>query len=78
MNRVTYNKLKEWLEDWNTSNPEAEVKLSCYSDYYHILDGKTHTIIVCEHTPGRCWEVFGVWKKGYWKGRDTVKEEGDI
>lgn len=69
MNRVTYNKLKEWVDNWNEYHSDAEVKLSAYNDYYHILDGKTHEMIVCEKTPGKCWEVFNVWKKGYFKGK---------
>lgn len=70
MVKVSYNKLKEWLNRWNVNHPEASVTLSCYSGYYHITFDLTGERIVDEKYPGKCWEVFNVWRDGYLKGRN--------
>lgn len=72
MERVTYKKLKGWINDWNAFHPEMLMDLRAYNGYYHIERRETGYRICCEKNPGRCWKVFSVWKDGYWTGRDTL------
>ena len=74
-NRVTYRMLKEWIEEWNEYNPEMQMFVSVYNDFYHISKQKNGTNIVVEATPGRTWESFTIWKNGYYAGRDSVGGE---
>lgn len=69
MKRVTFKLLKEWINEWNEYN-DIQMEVRAYNDYYHIGPVGGNYIIV-EKTPGRAWEVFCIWKNGYFTGRDS-------
>lgn len=72
MRRVTYDLLKQWIGEWNTAHPDMQFVVRSYNDYYHIQDFETGENVVVEKSPGLAWDVFCVWKKGYWKGYELA------
>lgn len=71
MTRVSYKKLKEWVNEWNEGHPEHEpFEVRAYSGYYHI--GTNASNMISEATPGRAWEMFTMWKYGYLEGTEAM------
>lgn len=75
MSRISYNMLKEWINEWNEYHPEMKMRLSVYNDYYHIARDSIGQNIVVEATPGRAWESFTIWKNGYYTGKESVGDD---
>lgn len=71
MQRVSFKTLKEWIAEWNTVNPEQQFIVDAHSGYYHIRDCRTNESVIVEKTPRRAWEVFCIWKNGYFTGRES-------
>ena len=70
MTRVSYKKLKEWVNEWNEGHPEHEpFEVRSNNGYYHI--GEKCSYMISEATPKRAWEMFTMWKYGYSEGIDA-------
>lgn len=70
MSRVTYKKLKEWVNEWNEGHPEHEpFEVRVWNGYYHI--GTNGSELIGEATPGRAWAMFTMWKYGYSDGMEA-------
>lgn len=68
--RVSFKKLREWVNEWNEGHPEHEpFEVSAWNGYYHI--GEKCSNMISEPTPGRAWEMFTMWKYGYSEGMDA-------
>jgi hypothetical protein len=68
MQRVTYNKLRAWVNIWNGNHPEKQFKVQGYNGYYHIFYYNGNKLCSAK-TPGQVWELFTMWKYGYLEGK---------
>lgn len=74
MTRVSFKKLREWVNKWNEGHPEHEpFTVSDWNGYYHI--GTNGSDLIGESTPGRAWEMFTMWKYGYMDGVEAQAKE---
>lgn len=70
--RVTYKRLKQWIDQYNKNNTH-KVELSAFNDMYWIYDAATGNRIVSDETPGKTWELFCIWKDGFRTALDDVR-----
>ena len=75
MKRITYNKVKEWVNVWNENHPEAVMTTAFWLNYAAIGFLGEHggiSVIAQGSTPREAWDAFSAWKAGYLYAREKM------
>lgn len=65
---MTRREIRDIISKWNEHHPECELIVEAYNGYYHLKVKENREAIAVEQYPGRLFEMFTIWRSGYYAG----------
>lgn len=65
---MTIKEVRKIIDKWNNYHPEYKLVVEGYNGYYHLRDAEHFDKIATEKYPGRLFEMFTIWRSGYYAG----------